>query len=259
MNDNGGKKMKKVLILTLCCVLAASLVFAGCAARDTGEDIPADTADEPAGEASEGTGSYTAGGWTLNPDSPSILTDEQKEIFDAALNGIVGADFTPVAVLSTQVVAGMNYQYLCMVEPVVKDPVPGWEIVNVYVNTRDVCELISINDLDLADPELTDADSSDIVGGWECAIEGSALSGDAASAFAKTSGEYEGIKLTPAVLLGTQVVAGTNYRLVCRGEKNGKAFACVATVYADLDGNAEITDCGVIDAGSYYEDKSLAE
>ena len=56
--------------------------------------------------------------------------------------------------------------------------------------------------------------------------------------------------------LGTQVVAGTNYKLLCKGVKSGKAFVCIATVYADLDGNAEITDCGILDSGHYYEQEA---
>lgn len=256
--------MKRVLIIMLCMVLAASLVFAGCAAEEKPAEEPAEqaeeaaeeTAEEPAEEPEEAPADAVAGGWTMNEEKGTLLDEEQTDIFNAGLEGLVGAEFQPVAVISTQVVAGMNYQFLCVGEAVTRDPVPAWDIVSIYVDTKDVCSVSSIKDLDIAEPVLMPADTSAKVGGWECALNGTLVKGDAAAAFAKTSGEYEGIKLTPAVLLGTQVVAGTNYKLLCKGEKDGKAFVCIATVYADLDGNAEITDCGVLDCGHYYEQEA---
>jgi hypothetical protein len=48
------------------------------------------------------------GGWTAY----HALTPKDKQVFEEALNGFVGVDYTPTAV-STQVVAGMNYRFKC--------------------------------------------------------------------------------------------------------------------------------------------------
>ncbi|UQD56216.1 hypothetical protein [Flavobacterium sp. K5-23] len=48
------------------------------------------------------------GGWsTYQPLSP-----RDRQVFEEALNGFLGVDYTPTSV-STQVVAGMNYRFKC--------------------------------------------------------------------------------------------------------------------------------------------------
>jgi hypothetical protein len=49
------------------------------------------------------------GGWT---DWSFTITPEAKKVFDEALKGFVGVAYTPLA-FATQVVAGMNYCFLC--------------------------------------------------------------------------------------------------------------------------------------------------
>ena len=85
--------------------------------------------------------------------------------------------------------------------------------------------------------------SEQLLGGWEMAEhEAGELPEDAQKAFdtAKdklTDGEY-----TPVSLLATQVVAGTNYCILCQvdpGDSSGQKWTLVY-IYADLQGNAEI-------------------
>lgn len=56
-----------------------------------------------------------AGGWFLT-ESP-VLTDEAKSTFTKALEGYEGAVLQPLALVSQQVVAGMNYCYVCAYTP----------------------------------------------------------------------------------------------------------------------------------------------
>jgi hypothetical protein len=58
------------------------------------------------------------GGWT----SFHPLTPNDKQVFDEALKGFVGVNYTPTAV-STQVVSGTNYRFKC------KAQVPGSEVM----------------------------------------------------------------------------------------------------------------------------------
>lgn len=48
------------------------------------------------------------GGWT----SFRPLTSEDKDVFNKALNGLVGVGYEPLLV-ATQVVAGINYRFFC--------------------------------------------------------------------------------------------------------------------------------------------------
>ena len=253
--------MKKVLILTLCCVLAVSLIMTGCAARDKQEEesaaeetaTPAEETPEEAHEMID-RDDPILGGWTVFEGNTSLLNDEQKRIFAEATEAVTGEELTPVAVVGTQVVAGTNYEFLCIGRPSVEE-LEGqaiWDMVSVYVDLDGKCELVSIRAFNMAEPAAGQVYEEGPMGAWECAIEGTCVDGDAAEVFEKTSKEADGIKLTPAVLLGTQVVAGTNYMYLCKGETANRDYACVATVYADLNGNAEITGCTVLDIGEYY-------
>lgn len=252
--------MKKALILTLCCVLAVSIIMTGCAARDkqeeaaAAEETAAPAEEIPAEEAEEMKGDPILGGWTVFEGNTSLLNDEQKRIFAEATEAVTGEELTPVAVVGTQVVAGTNYEFLCIGRPSVEE-LEGqaiWDMVSVYVDLDGKCELVSIRAFNMAEPAAGQVYEEGPMGAWECAIDGTCVDGEAAEAFEKTSKEADGIKLTPAVLLGTQVVAGTNYMYLCKGETANRDYACVATVYADLNGNAEITGCTVLDIGEYY-------
>ena len=90
-----------------------------------------------------------------------------------------------------------------------------------------------------------DAPASEaLLGGWEMADhDAEELPEDAQTAFDKakeklTDGEY-----TPVSLLATQLVAGTNYCILCqvapKDASSGQKWTLVY-IYADLQGNAEI-------------------
>ena len=81
------------------------------------------------------------GGWT-QAESP-VITDELAGLLKEALEGLLGADYSPVALLSTQVVAGMNYCVLCEQTVVYPGAEPEYVFVYMYV------------DLD-GEPQITD-------------------------------------------------------------------------------------------------------
>ena len=59
------------------------------------------------------------GAWT-EPETPEV-SDEDKAVLAKATETLTGAEYKAVALLSTQVVAGKNYCYLCEETPVVPD------------------------------------------------------------------------------------------------------------------------------------------
>lgn len=83
-------------------------------------------------------------------------------------------------------------------------------------------------------------------GGWSVNTSTKALMNDAPArrALIKATKQYTGNKLTPLALLGTQVVAGTNYCLLCYGStvtREPVHNLCKVYVYQDLAGRARIT------------------
>lgn len=87
------------------------------------------------------------GGWTPFVQEARELPEDAQAAFDKALEHLVGAVYTPVALLSTQVVAGKNYCILCQVAPVVPDPVPTWALVYIYADLQGNAEIMNVYEL----------------------------------------------------------------------------------------------------------------
>ena len=88
-----------------------------------------------------------AGGWENVPHEAAELPEDAQSALDRALEGLVGAEYTPVALMSTQVVAGMNYCILCQITPVVPDATPSWALVYVYADLQGNAEITNIYEL----------------------------------------------------------------------------------------------------------------
>ena len=90
----------------------------------------------------------------------------------------------------------------------------------------------------------TESDSEMLVGAWEnVPCEAASLPAEAQAAFDEAVGAIEGATYTPAALLSTQPVAGTNYCILCQisaeAQSSESAWALVY-IHADLQGNAEV-------------------
>ena len=86
-----------------------------------------------------------------------------------------------------------------------------------------------------------------IEGGWSANSGDYSMSAnpDAMAAFEKATDGLLGYVYEPLALLGSQIVAGTNYRILCRGTAvvpDAVPTFEIVTIYANLDGGAEITD-----------------
>ena len=77
-----------------------------------------------------------AGGWENVPHEATELSVDAQAAFDKAIEGLDDATYTPVALLSTQVVAGMNYCILCQVTPVNPDAAGSWALVYIYADLQ---------------------------------------------------------------------------------------------------------------------------
>ena len=160
------------------------------------------------------------GGWTLTEDA--ALTEEAKDAFDKAMEGLVGVNYTPLALLGTQLVSGTNYSILCEATVVYPDAQPYYALVTVYRDLQGKAEVRNIVALDLGKIEETGMiedsrpEGGPALGGW-------------------TIDRDSYLEVPDGVMhLATQVVAGANHAVLCRGWK-------LCFVYADTQGRTEIT------------------
>jgi len=153
------------------------------------------------------------GGWTI-----TTLNEGETSVEVEYVEG-------QVAVLATQVVAGTNYCLLVRTQD-------AYRLVYVYEGFDGMTQIIKTCDL-LTAPE-------GMMGGW-------ALANDAIdpALFEKATGLLMGASYEAVYTLGTQVVAGTNYSVLCKITPivpDAVSHYAVVTIYADLNGNATVTD-----------------
>lgn len=89
------------------------------------------------------------GGWTVADDN--AVTEENRAVFDKAVETLTGVDYKPIAYLGSQVVAGTSHCFLCKATVVVPDAAPALALVYVYEDLEGNCEILNIADFSIAD------------------------------------------------------------------------------------------------------------
>ena len=82
------------------------------------------------------------GGWSAYTDTPTEL--------NAALDGLEGCVYKPIALLGTQIVAGTNYCFLCETTVVVPDAQPGYALVYVFDGLEGEHELLRVQEIEFS-------------------------------------------------------------------------------------------------------------
>ena len=142
----------------------------------------------------------------------------------------------PVTVLASQIVSGTNYAYLCRTVPI-SDYEPDWKIAVVYEDLEGNASFSNIA------ASTVQAPTEQLAGGITEA--GPELTAEAKTALEEATATLTGESYDPLVLLGTQVVAGTNYYILCEctySDQNATTFYSIVTVYAGVDGTRSIID-----------------
>ncbi|MBQ1355997.1 MAG: hypothetical protein IIY72_05910, partial [Solobacterium sp.] len=126
--------------------MAALLICAMGACTKKEEPAPETAEPEVQEETAEPELSEEAvGAWEVYADAfGKNLTDDDKAHFEAAMEGLTGVGYTPVAVLARQVVSGENTAYLALGTTVTETPVTDFYVVVVYNNLQGGSEILSI-------------------------------------------------------------------------------------------------------------------
>ena len=132
--------MKKQMISVCMATVLAAAMLAGGAVQAFAAAEPAEGAAPVVVE----TENCISGTWKRAEDP--ALTEDAAAAFEKATEGFVGVDYVPVALLSEQVVAGVNYCILCEATVVYPGAEMHYAVVSVYVSPEGTANLIGATD-----------------------------------------------------------------------------------------------------------------
>jgi hypothetical protein len=190
------------------------------------------------------------GGWSASESTE--VTDELNAVFDYAKGGYTGEDYTPIAYLGSQVVSGTNHAFLCKT-----DSDSFWSIVYVYENLDGVCEITNAYSLDIAASNYENIvlegkpSGEDLVGGWSMA-ETTEIDEELKAVIDSATADMAGVSYEPVMVLETQVVAGTNYAVLCKTETSSadaEPYWTVLYIYRNLSDEGQVMSSPVIILG----------
>jgi len=232
--------MKKITAIMLSVLLCAA-VLAGCGAKSAPAEESAPIEESAPAE----EGAPLLGGWTAAEDF--AVGSERQELFDKAMEGLVGVDYEPIAYLASQSVAGTNHAFLCSARVVRPDAKPYYALVRIYQDLQGGAEILDIQAMAPNGELSEDAASGEaLAGGWSVPESEE----DGLAAFAMASERLLGVDYTPVKVLGEQVVSGKNYCVLCQAKAvapDAKPYYCLVTVWQKPGGElggTEITELG---------------
>lgn len=193
-----------------------------------------------------------AGGWQVNTEAAPRVSADEQAVFENAMassNDAAAKSAKPIAVMATQVVAGTNYAFLGYADS-------SWYVFTVYEDLQGNASLTSAKAIDLADVKATDEAAQQLAGGWTVWNDetGTLAPDEVQKAFDGALSSWTGVSLDPIAYLGSQVVKGANYKVLCAGSAvtpDATLQLYVATVYADADGSASFSDVSTFDLNAY--------
>jgi len=202
----------------------------------------------------------TVGGWNFSDIAAENVTADEQAILDKAMEKTEGISYTAKDVIATQIVAGTNYAFLCIVSPVVPEPVSHWSIISVYRDLSGNAELLNITDIAADNVEVTDSVNPHNSGSYYSVAK--ETSAPVPENVKKALDMNMGLSLSSIAVLGTQVVSGTNYRILAYGTlvtAEPQTDLYVVDVYSSLDGKAEITSISPLCLSKYVGKPDVVE
>lgn len=140
--------MKKLLITLLSALMVLALV--GCDSNKE-ETI---TLEEPIKQEEVAEDDTILGGYVDVEDG--TLTDELKDIFNKALEGLLGASYEPKELVATQVVAGTNYKFLANGTKTTNPITKGTYYITIYKDLQGNVELLDIETIEEKQEEVSE-------------------------------------------------------------------------------------------------------
>ena len=199
--------------------------------------------------------SYVDGGWEICSDVSSSLTDEDAAVFSQAVEKLAGMVYQPACVMATRNGDEKEYSFLCTEAVRTRPEAAAWRILLVSQAEGENAKVTGIMPVDISNLHVAEENIGvPLLTDWEVPeAPASSLPKEADEAFQIAEKENDQ-PLSPVVLLGTQVVAGMNYRILCIGKDDhftSRNALYAATIYRDLQGSASFTEIAKLDLTDY--------
>lgn len=197
------------------------------------------------------------GGWEFSDNAAVNVTAEEKAVFNKAVEGLDGVGYEAVDVIAAQVVSGMNYAYLCKAAPIVAAPAPYWAVATVNKDVDGNVKLLGIKEIDPAGVKTQENPDEVAPGSWTASYTEGDKAASVPDSVKAALENIDGIALSAEAVLGTQVVAGTNYRILAYGTLqtvSAPMYLYVAEVYQSLEGSASLSNLSVFNLSAYISD-----
>lgn len=218
--------MKKIGILLLIGVICLSLT--GCKKENKKEKWEVDMTKEE---------------YSLEPDLVAIWNRAMKDHPEKKLK--------PIALLGKQVVAGMNYMFLCRDED-------SYKVVIIYNNLEDQSSLTSVKDFDVAEyvNESKEQESDVMTGGWTTKVPDSlpVLDESIKDIWDSATEKIVGVTYYPIIRVAHLDKSGTNYAILCYGKLstvNELTGIYLVTIHEDEKKTAELVSTSYVDLAEY--------
>jgi len=226
--------MKKAFVLFLAAALIIT-AFAGCNSNSIKQKLSGKEPESMASDA-EGSSNELLGGW-IQAETP-VITDEFMKIFNKATETLTGVEYTPVAYIASQVVAGRNHCVLCRAKATVPDAKEAYVILCIYEDLQGNATITDIYE------NSESADSVFFDGSWthtETPVLPDGLADNLHKVYHEKAMSGAGWHLI--ALIATKEGDGIEYLILCQ-EKwvtvNPIWYYCLLTFYVDTDGNGHI-------------------
>ena len=225
--------MKKIFI-----ILFILLILCSCANKKEVQDNIKDNKEN----------NIVLGSWNLNDNFNDLIIDKEELISFITSSDLNGYDdYKPVALLATQVVAGINYMFL------VKNAY-DYEILIIYADLDDNLSITKIMPFNLEKYLVNNepSNSEQLMGGWYAYFnDENVLKVDDIDIFnPKVVEDNFDVYYKPVALLASQMVSGTNYcYLAYEGNvlTNANEQMVIISIYKDLNDNYSINTINYLD------------
>ena len=193
------------------------------------------------------------GGWeTVLSNRVNDLSEEDIYNFNNAIKDYSKEKLEVVALLGKQVVAGTNYMFLAKTDN-------KYKIVIVYTDLEGISKVSKVSDFDYSKYVDKDLNSNNemLSGGWyteSSNIEYKLEDEKIEKMYESATSELTGVEYKPLLVIGKQIVSGTNYAILCYGKPivpNATTDIYLMTIYNDLNNNSEILGISYINLADY--------
>ena len=246
--------MKKVIAFIS--IAAMAMALTACGGQQQEASASSSAASSTAVSSSSSQETAVVGGWTMPESMTGAMSNEASEAFSKALEDESAEPLASIYQLGSQVVAGTNYMLLCM-----DGARTQWKVAIVYEDLAGKASFSKVTDFDLgkyAQDDSGEAGDQNLAGGWTVFKDPSGmpveLPEEVDKAFSAAMEGMTGAEYMPVLYMGSQVVNGSNYAVLCEQTlvtADPVTNLAVVFIYAPATGDPEVMNIYPLNLADY--------